>query len=346
MPSVSPNVTLRDVAEAVGVSRATVSRAMNDNPMIRAELRKKIQIKAEEMGYRPDPEARRLMSYLRETRTKRIEAALGLLNAHNPPSAWRKDPYTRDLVRGAKKRCEELGYSLDILSLYEDGMKPRRLDHIIRSRGIRGLLVPPEPEPLFEADLDWSSVVAVATTTTAQTLRMHRVLPHNFHNARLVLEAAIATGAQRIGLIYWPKLEERMMNANAAVYALEGHIHRRFKPLPVYEWHWREEREQDALLGKWIKKHRPDCIIGMGDISFQSLLRLGVSMPREMGYLSYVAASEGIACINENAYAVGTSAIDMLSAHVLRGEAGPPTSAKAMFIEGHLMPGKSLKKFR
>jgi LacI family transcriptional regulator len=74
-------VTLRHVAEAAGVSRATASRALKDNPMISSEVRRKVRSVAKKLGYTPDPEAQRLMSYLRGSRVSRFESTLGILNA-------------------------------------------------------------------------------------------------------------------------------------------------------------------------------------------------------------------------------------------------------------------------
>src|SRR4029079_4531165 len=54
-------VTLQTIADAVGVSRATVSNAYNRPGRLSAELRARILAAADAHGYaRPDPVARRL----------------------------------------------------------------------------------------------------------------------------------------------------------------------------------------------------------------------------------------------------------------------------------------------
>lgn len=52
--------TLADIAEALGVSKMTVSRAINNHPAINAETRLRVMEKVEEMGYRPNHHARAL----------------------------------------------------------------------------------------------------------------------------------------------------------------------------------------------------------------------------------------------------------------------------------------------
>ena len=52
--------TISDVAQMLGVSRSTISRAMNNSPGVGAELRKKVLDFVEEIGYQPNTIARSL----------------------------------------------------------------------------------------------------------------------------------------------------------------------------------------------------------------------------------------------------------------------------------------------
>ncbi len=54
-------ITIKDIARALNVSVATVSRAFNDKYDIRKETRELVLKKAKEMGYRPNPIARKLL---------------------------------------------------------------------------------------------------------------------------------------------------------------------------------------------------------------------------------------------------------------------------------------------
>ena len=53
-------VTLKDIARACGVSRSTVSKAMNGYGDVSPETAEQIRKKAEEMGYLPNLAARSL----------------------------------------------------------------------------------------------------------------------------------------------------------------------------------------------------------------------------------------------------------------------------------------------
>jgi LacI family transcriptional regulator, galactose operon repressor len=52
--------TINDVAELAGVSKKTVSRVINDSPLVNEATRKGIQGLIKDIGYRPDPQARGL----------------------------------------------------------------------------------------------------------------------------------------------------------------------------------------------------------------------------------------------------------------------------------------------
>jgi DNA-binding LacI/PurR family transcriptional regulator len=60
---VAERVTLQTIADALGVSRTTVSNAYNRPDQLAPELRRKVLEVAQELGYAgPDPAARRLRS--------------------------------------------------------------------------------------------------------------------------------------------------------------------------------------------------------------------------------------------------------------------------------------------
>ena len=52
--------TIHDVAAKAGVGLGTVSRVLNDNPAVRHETRARVLRAMEELGYAPNPHARRI----------------------------------------------------------------------------------------------------------------------------------------------------------------------------------------------------------------------------------------------------------------------------------------------
>jgi DNA-binding LacI/PurR family transcriptional regulator len=339
-------VTLGEIARAAGVSRSTVSRAMAESQLISKAQRERIQKLALEMGYRPDPEASRLLAHFKRSQFNPVISVIGVLNAYDPPAAMTRDTYTARLLQAAQSRAHELGFALDELSLCGEGMSPKRLNQIIRARNIRGILIPPEPNPLFQAPLEWGSVCAVATTTTVEPLRLHRVLPHNFNNFERLLEGIHHLGYRRPAFIGWSELEKRQMNAPTAVLARAVYIEKRFEAIPPFSWRW-DHPPTIKKFNDWFRRSRPDVVIAPAHWHLKHLREtLGVRVPKDLGYVSYVETNPEISQIIEGPEVVGSAAIDLISAHVLRGETGIPTHPKTLLIEGHFKAARTTRRQR
>lgn len=96
-------VTLLDVARAAGVSKSTVSDALQGSGRVAEATRDRIRQIADELGYRPNSAARRLR-----------RASTGAIGLHLPQTATRLD-YYMNLAFGAVERAQEAG--LDVILL-------------------------------------------------------------------------------------------------------------------------------------------------------------------------------------------------------------------------------------
>lgn len=56
------NITIKDIARVAGVSYSTVSKALNNSPLVKDDTKRKITDLAKEMGYEPNFAAQRLVS--------------------------------------------------------------------------------------------------------------------------------------------------------------------------------------------------------------------------------------------------------------------------------------------
>jgi DNA-binding LacI/PurR family transcriptional regulator len=104
-----PNrVTLQTIADALGVSRTTVSNAYNRPDQLATELRERILATARELGYSgPDPAARRLRSGRRDV--------VGLLFTEQLSYAF-TDPAAVMLLQGIARATEAAGLALLLIN--------------------------------------------------------------------------------------------------------------------------------------------------------------------------------------------------------------------------------------
>jgi DNA-binding LacI/PurR family transcriptional regulator len=98
--------TIKDIAERAGVSKTTVSFALNDPKRISAETYKRVMAIVTELDYVPNPVARTLT-------TKRL-GALGLL-LPQPITEALRNPYVVEIIRGIGELCAERELSLTML---------------------------------------------------------------------------------------------------------------------------------------------------------------------------------------------------------------------------------------
>ncbi|QNJ94024.1 LacI family DNA-binding transcriptional regulator [Mycolicibacterium fluoranthenivorans] len=134
--------TLEDVARHAGVSRALVSIVMRDAPGASEETRARVRRAADDIGYRPDPRARRL----RQLRTK----LLGVTFAAG-------QEFHAELIDGVYAAADDFGYEV-VLS----GVTP----HHDERRAVRALVDDRcEAVVLIGPDLPTAELEALAATT-------------------------------------------------------------------------------------------------------------------------------------------------------------------------------------
>ncbi len=98
--SIQKAATIYDIAEALSLSPATVSRGLKDHPAIRKDTRKRILDKAKEMGYQHNSFA----SNLRRNRTNTIGVIVPRLNSY----------FMSTVIAGMERVANKSGYNLII----------------------------------------------------------------------------------------------------------------------------------------------------------------------------------------------------------------------------------------
>jgi DNA-binding LacI/PurR family transcriptional regulator len=119
---------MSDVARRAGVSQKTVSRVVNDEPNVSDGVRERVHQAIRELGFRPNPAARALVT--------RLNGALGILT----PATALFGPSAHLL--GMEKHARSAGYSVVIASV-EPGRPeqvPAALEKLLLS-GVDGVLI-------------------------------------------------------------------------------------------------------------------------------------------------------------------------------------------------------------
>lgn len=125
-----PRPTLKDIALQAGVSIATVSRALADNPAVTQKTRERIQALAAELGYLPNAQARALQS----SRTNTIGVVVPSLINH----------YFAAMVTALQDAAEAVDMAVIITNSNENPTVLASSLDFLASHGVDGIICVPD----------------------------------------------------------------------------------------------------------------------------------------------------------------------------------------------------------
>jgi LacI family transcriptional regulator len=179
-------VTITDIAAVVSVSPTTVSRALKNDSRITPEVRRKIQIAAEELGYRPNLMARALVS----NRTHAIGYIVDNLS-------W---SFFSELAEGIQTAAESFHYSSYIHSSLKRPENEHRGIESLLSRGVEGLLISPtEAKENLEIIRDLQGQrFPLVLLSDLEELEVDKVVVDNYAGAYKAMEHLHGLGHRKI----------------------------------------------------------------------------------------------------------------------------------------------------
>lgn len=326
-------VTLKDVAEACGVSVMSVSYALRGSKQVSDATRERVSQTAMEMGYQPDPLMTRLSSY----RSRKLRAArgvaMGWLNLHPTEATWNfRGSHFLESFEGAQQRAQNLGYQLEPFCIpHLGGWK--RVTKILRSRGIQAVVFGQPPAGVHAANLDWRHFASVAIGRALRSPELPRVVFNHVEAVNRLIDEMRGRRYRRIGLVM--ELAECVKNSYRNVSAYYGATER--LDLPA------DERVPPLIpktltpknLGDWIRAHRVDGIIVHREDQMKEMLpQLGLAVPKDIGFahLSMHEKMPGISGFVFRPQHYGSWAVDLSHWLLDREEKGIPDPVPSLML--------------
>ncbi|QYY35219.1 LacI family DNA-binding transcriptional regulator [Ruficoccus sp. ZRK36] len=333
--------TQKTIAEATGLTQATVSMALAGHPKISAETRQLVLDTAERLGYRPDPVLSALSAYRKQVVPAGYQATLAWLANEGEDPRWKQSSTFRLYHSGALKRAQELGYNLEEHYLLSEGMTPRRLAELLQARNIPGMLIAPQPAPDMHIDFDFTHFSAVTFGYTLSRPALHLATLHQFRSMKKLLANLIGRGYKRLGLALGEDSDRRAdYNWSGAYMSFQRHLPS-CDHVPV---HMPETLEQPAFT-RWFKQHRPDVVISINRHVHAWLTEAGERIPETTGValLSVPDGGEFYSGIWENPELIGARALEFLVDLIHRRECGVPTIPLSQLVDGTWVEGTTLR---
>tara|TARA_R100000027_G_scaffold2734_8_gene2700 strand:- start:21706 stop:22806 length:1101 start_codon:yes stop_codon:yes gene_type:complete len=342
-------VTMKDVAEAAGVSPSTVCRALNSNPQIPKATREKVQKVADELGYQVDP---LLSAFALRRRGKSNDSSIttiAYITNFGTRDEWTKNPFYQACFEGVQNRVKRQGYRVEHFWLGEENMSPKRLSRILYNRGILGVCVAPMKNVSELVDLEWERFCGVTIGYSMQSPNLHRTAPHHFHGIQQMIQTLYAKGYRRIGLSIFSDTSRRVdeLWLSGALLVQNRRIlmnEKKNDDVVLRTFLFNDENLKE--VPKWVREENLEVVISDNDRIAQMLAQENIRVPGDVDFatLNWEVEKPQFAGINQRPGDIGAAAMDLLIGQIQRGELGVPAVPLTTMVEGVWVDGPSLRK--
>lgn len=332
-------VTLQMIADRAGVTRALVSMALRNSPKVAATTRERLQSLAKEMGYRPNPMVRALMTSVRQQRTDTYRATLAFVTNLRSKDSWRELAVYPEYFTGACERGAELGYKVEHFWLGEYKGNSERFEKILHARGVPGLLFAPLAHGQHSIDLDLSHFSAVTLGYSMITPSLSRIANHYVQTVQDAVRQLSARGYRRIGFA----LNESDICQVGHLWLAGALIAARCQP-EVEMIHFSPPVWTQDVFREWFRQKRPEVIIGVTKEMWEWTRQLGPAIPAELGFLHLDCPTDEVfSGMYQNTRRLGEEAIEMLAHLVERNIICSVEEPRMLLFNSEYRKGQTLR---
>lgn len=272
--------SLKDLAERLGVSIATVSRALNGKPEIGQEMQERVRALAKEMNYRPNPFAQSL----RTESPKVIGVVVPNLVTH----------YFSAVLDGIENEAQKSGYSVISANSHESfADEARAIDNFISLHvvGIIASLAQDTTNYAHFEELHRMGIPLVFFGRTCMTELFSSVTANGDEAAQQATQHLIDTGSRRIAFIGGPNhLDAVRRRKHGYLEALRENripIDRTLVACEKVDYDWALNKVLEMLA----RDDRPDAILAFNDTitfaAFNAIKQMGLSIPDDVALIGF-----------------------------------------------------------
>jgi LacI family fructose operon transcriptional repressor len=321
-------VSIKEVAEAAGVSTATVSRVLSNSQHVRAEVRERVMRVVERLGYRPNLVARSLRSQHSNT--------IGLIVSDI------RNPFFTSISRAVEDTAYEQGFSVLLCNTDENPEKEKIYLNLMRDTNVAGVIYSPTRQTVTNfADiiLPCPTVVVDRSVTNGD---VDVVLIDNIDAAYRLIMHLLEQGYRRIAVLFGEMSttgQERRSGYEKAlqVYGLVP------EPALVKSVPAKIEAGYAAALKLLTMTPRPDAIFTtnslLGAGALQAIRERGYIIPDEIALVTFDETTwaslvqPAITLIEQPTYEIGKTAAELL----LQRIADPERPTRKVILKGKLL---------
>ena len=299
---------------------------------------------ADELGYRPDPILSALNAYRTSLRPPNFRGNLAILTNWSTPDGWTESgTQFKNYLIGATACAERLGYNLEPFWLREQGCNSKRIESILTTRGIEGVIIAPQERGRSHLRISLTKFSAVGLGYSTVAPKAHIVTSAQGPNMRHLLRELKQLGYKNPGLCLPSVVDQRTDQNWSGAFLSSVLMARPERIAPVLV----RPNLTKKVFFNWFDKHRPDVIV-VQNYQYEILewcADRGIEVPGDLGIaMLTVAETEKFSGIVENSQGVGEAAVNLLVGEIQRGARGVPSSILHVLVEGFWTPGETVRK--
>jgi LacI family transcriptional regulator len=331
--------SMREIAVRAGVDRSTVSRALKNDPRLKPTTCTEIQRLATQMGYRQNPVVANLMSLLRAGQERHFQSTIAVVHF------GKRTVGSNKMVAGARQRANALGYYVEEFDAYE--VSPSRLEHILISRGIRGIIITSRlgknvlPQ---EYEFVWERFSCCVVGIRPENPPLNFVADDNYATMMTAIRQLHNLGFRKIGLALHDGI-----NRESEYRFLGGYLTgtqsycSEVTPMPVFLLTADSETKTSFLT--WYEENSPDVIICIQKEPLDWLKQAGYRVPRDVSLISLDLDSVGTewAGMYQDERKRGELAIEEVVGQISNNQTGISECQKATLNESKWQLGSTLE---
>jgi LacI family transcriptional regulator len=315
--------TIHDIAKKLNLSASTVSRALNDNPVISEATRNLIKRVADEMGYRPNT----LAANLRTKRTNTIGVVVPLINRH----------FFSSVISGVEEVAYRLGFTVTIAQSNDKLEKESKIIQALFANRVDGIILSIGMETNSTDHLKLFSernIPIVLFDRVVDEINAHKIVVDDYGGGYRATSHLIGQGAKNIAHIGGP-LHLKIYEYRQKGYcdALKEAGLKIDESLIVNNSLTRVEGTR-AIQKLMENEVRPDAIFCANDTTALSVIiylkEMGIKVPDDIAIVGFSnepfseVVSPSISTVKQPGFLIGQQAADLLIQQILHNN-GIPT---------------------
>lgn len=280
--------SISDVAQMLGVSNSTVSRAINGTPGVGPELRKKVLDFIEQIGYRPNS----LAQGLSKGRINIIALILGDI----------RNPFYSSLVFTIQQVLNENGYMVMVFNSEYHIERELEILSLISRFNFAGVILITAQEKKISEQLNMLQIPKVLVNRVLPNYSGDSVLVDNFQAGYSAVVHLLELGHERIGFIKGPEVSSASSQRFSGYLQAIKNYALQFNSEDVYESDLKLETGEKISNDFISKPSHPSAMIVINDMTSIGFIngcrKAGIKIPEQLSVISFdnieIAGLQGI----------------------------------------------------